>query len=291
MRPFPIRLRADASVTDHAFLQAICDDPADDTPRLVYADWLEERGNPERAEFIRLQIDVAHGRRRAAAREKELLFQYGDAWTAELPELEGIRWGDFERGFVESVWAMTSQVFVDHAADIFTATPVRRLVVKRLAGRSPGLTHFYKCRFLKRLTHLDLSGQGRVPGMRSRHVLGLSWQLPNLRSFRASDCGLRDADMLWLCGDRDDMNRLEELVLSSNEIGSEGVRNLAESRHLTQLARLVLSHNQIDTEGARALARTANLPKLRALYLNSNPIDALGRRLLRQRYGASVCRF
>jgi uncharacterized protein (TIGR02996 family) len=26
------------------FLQAICADPDDDTPRLVYADWLDERG-------------------------------------------------------------------------------------------------------------------------------------------------------------------------------------------------------------------------------------------------------
>lgn len=276
---------------DEAFLQAICENPSDDTPRLVYADWLEERGRVERAEFIRLQIDVTHGRRRAAAREKELLFQHGDAWTAELPELEGIRWGDFERGFVESVGAATSDVFVEHAAAIFAAAPVRRLVMKRLAGRSPGLTHFYKCRFLKRLTHLDLSGQGRVPGMRSRHVLGLSSQLSNLRSFRASDCGLRDAEMRWLCGDLEDVSNLEELVLSSNEIGSEGARALAASRHLTHLTRLVLSNNQIDTEGARELARTANLPKLRTLYLNSNPIAALGRRLLRQRYGASVCRF
>lgn len=31
-------------------------DPADDTARLVYADWLEEHGDEERAEFIRKQI-------------------------------------------------------------------------------------------------------------------------------------------------------------------------------------------------------------------------------------------
>ena len=38
---------------DDAFLQAILDAPDDDTPRLVYADWLEEHGQPDRAEFIR----------------------------------------------------------------------------------------------------------------------------------------------------------------------------------------------------------------------------------------------
>lgn len=44
-------------MTDRAaFLAAICAQPDDDTNRLVYADWLEEYGEPERAEFIRVQI-------------------------------------------------------------------------------------------------------------------------------------------------------------------------------------------------------------------------------------------
>ena len=38
--------------------RAVCETLADDTPRLVYADWLQENGQPERAEFIR---DVASG--------------------------------------------------------------------------------------------------------------------------------------------------------------------------------------------------------------------------------------
>ena len=36
------------------FLQAIADAPDDDAPRLIFADWLEERGDP-RCELIRLQ--------------------------------------------------------------------------------------------------------------------------------------------------------------------------------------------------------------------------------------------
>jgi uncharacterized protein (TIGR02996 family) len=38
------------------FLQDICDNPDDDTPRLVFADWLEDEGDPDRAEFIRAQV-------------------------------------------------------------------------------------------------------------------------------------------------------------------------------------------------------------------------------------------
>lgn len=47
------------TTTQTDLFQAILDDPADDTRRLVYADWLEEHGDGERAEFIRLQIRIA----------------------------------------------------------------------------------------------------------------------------------------------------------------------------------------------------------------------------------------
>lgn len=36
-------------------LRRVLEDPADDAPRLTYADWLEEAGQEERAEFIRIQ--------------------------------------------------------------------------------------------------------------------------------------------------------------------------------------------------------------------------------------------
>ncbi len=43
---------------EEALLAAVLADPGDDAPRLVYADWLDEHGEPERAEFIRVQIDL-----------------------------------------------------------------------------------------------------------------------------------------------------------------------------------------------------------------------------------------
>ncbi len=43
-----------------AFLADILAHPADDAPRLIFADWLEEHGGePERAEFIRVQCQIA----------------------------------------------------------------------------------------------------------------------------------------------------------------------------------------------------------------------------------------
>jgi uncharacterized protein (TIGR02996 family) len=39
-----------------SFLAAIASNPDDDLPRLVFADWLDENGDPDRAAFIRTQI-------------------------------------------------------------------------------------------------------------------------------------------------------------------------------------------------------------------------------------------
>lgn len=42
-----------------AFLAAISAEPADDTVRLAFADWLQENGEGERAEFVRVQVELA----------------------------------------------------------------------------------------------------------------------------------------------------------------------------------------------------------------------------------------
>jgi uncharacterized protein (TIGR02996 family) len=43
-----------------ALVAAIAADPKDDTPRLIFADWFQENGEDDRAEFIRLQCDLSH---------------------------------------------------------------------------------------------------------------------------------------------------------------------------------------------------------------------------------------
>src|SRR5687768_17319061 len=42
-----------------ALYRAILAHPDEDTPRLVYADWLDEHGQPAHAEFIRAQCRLA----------------------------------------------------------------------------------------------------------------------------------------------------------------------------------------------------------------------------------------
>jgi uncharacterized protein (TIGR02996 family) len=70
---------------EQAFLDAITANPADDCHRLVYADWLEERGDP-RSEYIRLRLKLPErrGRKRVQARLAELSDDIDDGWRRQV---------------------------------------------------------------------------------------------------------------------------------------------------------------------------------------------------------------
>src|SRR5207249_9443683 len=54
------RLRGGAAMTDErAFVRMIASEPGDGGARLVYADWLEEQGEADRAAFLRLEAQLA----------------------------------------------------------------------------------------------------------------------------------------------------------------------------------------------------------------------------------------
>lgn len=59
-----------------AFLRTICDQPAEDGPKLVFTDWLEEQGSPW-AELIRVSVETRK-------ETHELIDQYGAFWAQEL---------------------------------------------------------------------------------------------------------------------------------------------------------------------------------------------------------------
>ncbi|HJZ55145.1 MAG TPA: TIGR02996 domain-containing protein [Gemmataceae bacterium] len=91
---------------EKALLAAIWEHPHEDTPRLAYADWLEENGQPEQAEFIRLQCELAQfdewwGLDDAPAtqkqREQELWRKWRTRWRSYLPRER--RTCTFHRGF------------------------------------------------------------------------------------------------------------------------------------------------------------------------------------------------
>lgn len=148
-----------------ALFRAICENPREDMPRLVYADWLQENGKPERAEFIRLQCEAWHlcpayptvnEARTAASR---LLKQYGDLWHAELPAVAGATWSDlFVRGFVDTAWVVATRDVRAQLDAVFAATPVQHLTVTDFGLR--GLEILFDSGYAGRLAKLWRQGRG-----------------------------------------------------------------------------------------------------------------------------------
>src|SRR4051794_26324308 len=112
----PSDKRRAAMSEQQSLLAAVVADPDDDAVRRVYADWLDENGQPERAEFIRVQIEreklSQRSKKRAPleAREKELATAHAKEWLKDLPEWARPRdsnviatpwdWFGFRRGFL-----------------------------------------------------------------------------------------------------------------------------------------------------------------------------------------------
>jgi uncharacterized protein (TIGR02996 family) len=124
-------------MTEEAFLAAILAAPDDDAPRLIYADWLDEHGDADRADFIRLQCHLAHlpagdpGRDGLEAAERRLLAAHGRAWGGPFRGL-ATEW-EFCRGFIESV-VIPSDVLGQAQAALKSA-PLRSVkVLPRLTG-------------------------------------------------------------------------------------------------------------------------------------------------------------
>jgi uncharacterized protein (TIGR02996 family) len=106
--------------TRDALLAAVAAEPEDDTPRLVMADWLDENGDPFRAEFIRTQLEVRRldfytARSAALRRRVEALHKkHGKQWLKD-DGLGKPRFAVFRRGFVEQVTFDDCDVFLRDA--------------------------------------------------------------------------------------------------------------------------------------------------------------------------------
>jgi uncharacterized protein (TIGR02996 family) len=120
-----------------ALLKAVCGNPDDDTPRLVFADWLQENGEEERAEFIRVQIELARGAVDVTLKEREqtLFTANREEWEQPFRQFEvansfrnfifGVH---FRRGFVWGISINDEQYrFVDNAAALFQLAPIERV--------------------------------------------------------------------------------------------------------------------------------------------------------------------
>src|SRR5689334_13304664 len=105
-------------------IHAIHEQPGDDLPRLAYADWLDEHGDADRAEFIRVELRLARLPREDAefralfARDLELIKQHKDEWFGTWRH----QWNGYEvrRGFIEEVSAQSPAAVLSCADWLFS---------------------------------------------------------------------------------------------------------------------------------------------------------------------------
>ncbi len=231
-----------------AFLQAVLAEPDDDAPRMIYADWLEERGDP-RGAFIRLQCvlqrlgptDLA----RAGLEDEasELLHQHEDEWTAELQGIAST-WR-FRRGFVEEA-VVSGDNFLARGDDLFSGFPISCLRIQ-----------------------LNRTQAGAVAA---------SPHLARLRTLDVTSCWLRDRGVEELLASPH-LKRVTALGLAENDLEGPAVRALTASALMGRLAFLRLSKNaSLGVSAARRLAHTPAAAALRTLDLSSTNIGPDGLR-------------
>jgi uncharacterized protein (TIGR02996 family) len=133
---------------DPGLLRAVIEAPDDDYPRMLAADWLDEHGEPERAEFIRVQCELAKGcgcddrlsasgrcvcRRCRLDRRQAALLEHRNNYLRWLPGLVvgATRHGlisfrlpeAWSRGFVSQL-TLSWQDWQAHAAALLAACPL-----------------------------------------------------------------------------------------------------------------------------------------------------------------------
>jgi len=244
------------SADEQTLLAAVIAHPDEDTPRLMYADWLQENGQLDRAEFIRAQIEASKfppgdpAARTLRARVVKLAKKYRKRWCGKANHDTGTV-GGFVRGFPAAVQFSNLKQFCDHAEELFSRHPIRVLYSHEFGEEAE--TEVASSPHFARLTGL---GNSRSWGG-SRVALML--QNPHLTNLRFLD-------------------------LNNGEIfnGPKAARGIAAAKHLTNLLVLDLSGNGIEDEGLEALASAKHLSSLRALRLGeddgefSNDITAQG---------------
>ncbi len=174
------------------FMAQIVAAPDDDRPRMVFADWLMQYGDP-RGELIAVQCALA---RHATTnddvgpltplenRERALLKAYGKAWTVDV-ETRLKSWGEFgfRRGFIESL--TFNGGFAETGERVREAAPLLRSLSMLELGElpaSPALAGIEELTI--RSEHLEireLDALATSPWTRSLRRLGFVYGNPSQR--------------------------------------------------------------------------------------------------------------
>jgi uncharacterized protein (TIGR02996 family) len=263
-------------------LNDIIENPDDDTPRKVYADWLYDHGDPDRAEFIHGQIDLGSmsqddpGWQELYGRTSDLLRRHRHAWEAPVRG-RGVQAVYFRHGFIDKVVA-TATAFVHRGAAWVADTPLRKVELTEVAGKAGRLA---ACRHLAHIRGLtiadsrfgdaDVVALVRSPDLTGVTDLFIGGSFHYLHSTMVGDVGLA-ALATSPC-----FTQLTSLtVYSEGSIGSAGTASLAGAPAGSKLRRLHLHDTRIADPGAAALAGAAGLQGLVGLGIHGGRIGTEG---------------
>jgi uncharacterized protein (TIGR02996 family) len=260
-----------------AFLQAIKEQPEDDTPRLVLADWLEENGGTDdqaRAELIRTQVELAHlaedDLRHAGLHRKgqELIANHAERWLGRWTQLASqwkLQRGLFHLTLGPSItWDPACQPGDPDGEEEWAW--LEGLQVGRMVA--PGLALLANSPLLQGITMLHLKWSPLGIEQTRQLLASPHWKrLYTLEiqdgHFGRHDLGERGLFRVW--------PGVRRLVFRGGFL-SEGGRSLAANPHLESLLALELEGNGISPACAEALANSPFLQRLRRLHLRSNKI-------------------
>jgi uncharacterized protein (TIGR02996 family) len=260
-----------------SFFHAIKADPDDDAPRLIFADWLQEQGDPAtaaRGEFLRLQVlrhrlsedDPTYSLLKR--REGELFTQH--RWTWLGPLRDAARSWTFERGMIQVVIQaeqLASDVPLSRRMEVNSARRRELRKWERTADalwidalkitewQYLALNDVAYSPLLAQLNRLDMSGSARNMATQLLFRALRVQSLPFLRHLSLESCSL-DHDRIHALSRREELSRLRCLDLQRNRLDDDDARLLAESPHLTKGTTLLLQRNRFTPEGI-ALLRQA----------------------------------
>lgn len=269
-----------------AFIRTILEQPDADAPRLVYADWLEERGDPL-AELIRVQcsvtrLEIGHPRWESLRnRERQLLADHQALWLEPI-QRQGFT-GNFRRGMLDVNVTGTKQLLA--CGQLFELPWVLHVNLSDGAVEVDDLALLSRMPCYSRIQALDLSRsfigndgllQLCTSAIRCRPTVLM------LNQMKVSTSGLRSF------AEKMDLSRLKELRLSGNELGAAGALALSGCPNLGRLRILHLANNHIGTVGGEYLAESPFLNQLLTLNVRGNSIGPRGRKALQQRFGPRV---
>jgi uncharacterized protein (TIGR02996 family) len=288
---------------EDALLAAIAAAPAEDTPRLAYADWLDEHDRPVRAEFIRLQVDIARKQdaltraeldRHVALfeRQQELLDHHRAEQLGPLAGLPAEVKVEFDRGFVSEL-TFDADHFVAHADAISALKPLPGIRLQGAGARLDELSDVSH--------HLELVSALEMQTPRAAEPVALEpsevwsifvecWPWDRLKELSLEGCQIGD-DGLRRLGASESLGLLGDLDLSNNDVTDAGVVHLLDSPFPRQLRRLILGGNPIGDQGAIELADRwpkGAADKLEYLNLRFTNIGTPGRQALLARFGGRI---